>query len=102
MTPIITFTPQRLPAIKKLLDEQGIWADNPDLMARVEFAINLLGQTTDANGNAHIALADIRQYAESERRGIHRQAAAHIDKIAEYGLGQSRRPNPPALIGDDQ
>ncbi len=81
---MITITPQRLPAIKKLLDEQGIWADNPDLMARVEFALELLGTTADANANARIALGDICQYTDD----------AYIRRCVEYGEGQRRRPSP--------
>ncbi len=86
---MITITPQRLPAIKKLLDEQGIWADNPDLMARIEFGLGLLVTTMDNHANAAIALEDIRQHAIK-----HALPGGYILHCVEYGLGQARRPVP--------
>ncbi len=86
---IITITPQRLPAIKKLLDEQGIWADNPDLMARVEFALGLLGTTADSYANACIALEELRH-----RNPQRNDTDAYLMRLAAYGLGYERKPAP--------
>lgn len=92
MTPTapITITPQRLPAIRELLDELGIWPDCPDLMQRIEFALGLLGRTADNSANASIALEDIWQYVQK-----HALPDTYIIHCIEYGLGQATRPDPP-------
>lgn len=80
---------QRLTEIRNLLDEQGIWKDNPDLMARVEFALGLLGTTADNYANAAVALEELRH-----RNRLRNDTDSYLYHLAAYGLGMEQKPNP--------
>lgn len=75
-----------LPAITEKLDLLGIWASNPDILARIVFALELLDKIAAANANANIALGEIRYYARADK---------YICDCVAYGLGCAPRPKSP-------
>lgn len=42
--------------IKALLDKYGIWTDNPDVVERVKFALELLDRYSDELSNIRLGL----------------------------------------------
>jgi len=52
--------------IKALLDKYGIWTENPDVVQRVKFALELLDRKSDELSNIRLGLTPVGQLSPGE------------------------------------